>query len=58
MVKPKNKKTLKGDSRLYHNLLDCDPSPQTYSLPYMWQIAPNTVGEAATVAGLLLPVPT
>ena len=29
----------KVDSLLYHDLLDCDPSLQTNSLRYLWQIA-------------------
>ena len=30
--------TLKVDNLLYHDLLDCDPTPQTNSSRYLWQI--------------------
>ena len=43
MMDSKNKWTLKVDSLLYHDLLDCDPTPQTNpdrSGRYLWQITP------------------
>ena len=50
MVNYTNKWTLKVDSLLYHNLLDCDPNPQTNSLHYIWQIATYIVGGASCPA--------
>ena len=47
MVHPKNKQTLKGDSLLYHDLLDCDLIPRTNNLRYIGQITHYIIGRAS-----------